>query len=113
VAVAQSVGTLSLSLRSIADNTAELERAIASGDVKVPANANPSQERQMLLAVANRPIDTNTTFATGGDVSRFQRRTVPAKPVQPTATGGAVAPTGPVVRVARGNEVTVVPAGAR
>src|SRR4051812_13999707 len=110
VAVAQSVGTLSLSLRSIADNTAELERAIASGDVKVPANANPSQERQMLLAVANRPIDTNTTFATGGDVSRFQRRTVPAKPVQPTATGGAVAPAGPVVRVARGNEVTVVPA---
>jgi len=112
VAVAQSVGTLSLSLRSIADNTAELERAVASGDVKVPVNADPSQERQMLLAIANRPIDTNTTFSTGGDVSRFQRRTVPAKPVEASA-GGAVAPTGPVVRVARGNEVTVVPAGAR
>ena len=53
---------MSLSLRAIADNTAELERAIAAGDVKVPANADPSQERQMLLAVANRPIDTNTTF---------------------------------------------------
>jgi pilus assembly protein CpaB len=115
VAVAQSVGTLSLSLRAIADNTAELERAIAAGDVKVPANADPSQERQMLLAVANRPIDTNTTFTTGGDVSRFQRRTVPAKPTAPSAAGagGALAPTGPVVRVARGNEVTVVPAGAR
>jgi pilus assembly protein CpaB len=115
VAVAQSVGTLSLSLRAIADNTAELERAIAAGDVKVPANADPSQERQMLLAVANRPIDTNTTFTTGGDVSRFQRRTVPAKPTEPSAAGagGALAPTGPVVRVARGNEVTVVPAGAR
>jgi pilus assembly protein CpaB len=115
VAVAQSVGSLSLSLRSIADNTAELERAIASGDVKVPSNADPSQERQMLLAVANRPIDTNTTFSTGGDVSRFQRRTVPAKPTQPSAAGagGVLAPTGPVVRVARGNEVTVVPAGAR
>ena len=36
----------------------------------------------MLLAVANQPIDTNTTFTTGGDVSRFQRRTVPAKPTQ-------------------------------
>ena len=33
----------------------------------------------MLLAIANRPIDSNTTFSTGGDVSRFQRRTVPGK----------------------------------
>src|SRR3954464_5566413 len=80
IAVAQSMGTLSLSLRSIADNTAELEREVASGQVKVPANANPAQERQMLLAIANRPMDTDTTFTTGGDVSRFQRRTVPARP---------------------------------
>src|SRR3954464_12617868 len=79
LAVAQSLGTLSLSLRSIADNTADLERAVAAGEVKVPANADPSQERQMLLAIANRPSDTNTTFTTGGDVSRFQRRSVPAR----------------------------------
>jgi pilus assembly protein CpaB len=84
IAVAQSLGTLSLSLRSIADNTAELERAVATGDVKVPVNADPAQERQMLLAIANRPIDTNTTFTTGGDVSRFQRRTVPAR-IDPSA----------------------------
>ena len=81
----------------------------------------------MLLALANRPIDTNTTFTTGGDVSRFQRRTVPAK----ISSGGeqiaqamaglgkglgqalAGTPSGPVVRVARGNNVTVVPVGAR
>jgi len=68
VAVAQSLGTLSLSLRSIADNTADLERAVAAGDIKVPAGANPSDEKQMLLAMANRPIDGNTTFSTGGDV---------------------------------------------
>jgi pilus assembly protein CpaB len=80
ISVAQSLGTLSLSLRSIADNSAELERAVAAGDVKVPAGTNPAQERQMLLAAANRPIDTDTTFSTGGDVSRFQRRTVPSKP---------------------------------
>src|SRR6476619_5175742 len=49
VAVSQSIGTLSLSLRSIADNTAELERAVATGQVKVPAGANPADERQMLL----------------------------------------------------------------
>ena len=41
VAVAQSMGTLSLSLRSIADNTAELERAVAAGDVKVERRVRP------------------------------------------------------------------------
>jgi len=123
IAVAQSMGTLSLALRSIADNASELERAVASGDVKVPAGANPAQEKQMLLAIANRPADNNTTYVTGGDVSRFQRRSVPAKTAA-APTSGSVAPgasaaagqpvaTGPVVRVARGNNVTVVPVGAR
>jgi pilus assembly protein CpaB len=130
ITVAQSIGTLSLSLRSIADNTSELERAVAAGDVKVPAGANPAQERQLLLAIANRPNDSNTTFTTGGDVSRFQRRTVPAKPADQMAQamaglgkgigqaiagqpGASPAVTGPVVRIARGNNVTVVPVGAR
>jgi pilus assembly protein CpaB len=116
IAVAQSLGSLSLSLRSIADNGSELERAVAAGDVKVPAGTSPDQEKQMLLAMANRPIDTNTTFSTGGDVSRFQRRTVPAKTASaaPAAqAAGAGLPAGPVVRVARGNDVTVVPVGAR
>jgi pilus assembly protein CpaB len=133
IAVAQSIGQLSLSLRSIADNTADLERAVAAGDIKIPANASPAQERQMLLAYSDRPIDTNTTFTTGGDVSRFQRRTVPAKTAGPGDVmgqamaglakglghaltgdaGGAPVVTGPVVRVARGNSVTVVPVGAR
>ena len=119
IAVAQSLGQLSLSLRSIADNSAELERAVAAGDVKIPANASPAQEKQMLLAYADRPNDSATTFTTGGDVSRFQRRSVPGKPVsaearaRPAAAPGQSAPVGPVVRVARGNEVTVVPVGAR
>ena len=77
IAVAQSLGTLSLSLRSIADNTAELERAVASGEVKLPAGANPAEERRLLLAFANRPQDNNTTYTTGGEVSRFQRSSVP------------------------------------
>ena len=105
IAVAQSIGTLSLSLRSIADNTAELERAVAAGDVKVPANADPAQERQMLLAIANRPIDTNTTFTTGGDVSRFQRRTVPAadalRRVEPGRSAGARRQRAPAPRRCR------------
>jgi pilus assembly protein CpaB len=126
VAVAQSMGTLTLSLRSIADNAAELERAVASGQVRLPAGTNPAEERRLLLLAANRPMDTNTTFTTGGDVSRFQRRTVPSKtqsadPASAMASfaralGGAAgggASSGPAVRVARGNTITVVPVGAR
>jgi pilus assembly protein CpaB len=132
IAVAQSMGTLSLSLRSIADSTSELERAVASGQVKVPQGTNPAEERRLLNAWANRPMDSNTTFVTGGDVSRFQRRTVPAKTAAPADQAGdamtrfanalmgrdgkQAAPqqvTGPTVRVARGNNVTVVPVGAR
>ena len=126
IAVAQTLGSLSMSLRSIADNTAELERAVASGEVKVPAGTNPVEERRLLLAIANQPADNTTTYVTGGDVSRFQRRSIPAKSSDSSgnannsanaSSGGAVAgvsvPVGPVVRVARGNSVTVVPVGAR
>jgi pilus assembly protein CpaB len=127
IAVAQSVGSLSLVLRSIADNAAELERAVASGDVKVPAGTNPAEERKMLLSIANRPADNNTTYVTGGDVSRFQRRSVPGRTSEGQPAGAAQSAnaqsgaaanavgqvSGPVVRVARGNSVTVVPVGAR
>ena len=120
IAVGQSVGTLSLSLRSIADNAAELERAVAAGDVKLPANVDPTKEKTLLLAIANRPADSNTTFTTGGDVSRFQRRTVPARPQNDKGSGSAAAggqgtglPAGPTVKVARGNDVSVVPVGSR
>jgi pilus assembly protein CpaB len=123
ISVAQTIGQLSLSLRSLADNNAELERAIASGEVSVPEGQDPRAERQMLLAVASRPVDTNTTYTVGSDVSRFQRSTVPGRPRENNNnSGGNSAPNsagipgdrvGPVVRVARGNIVTVVPVGAR
>ena len=121
IAVAQRVGSLSLSLRSLADNTAELERAIAAGEVEVPEGEDPRAERSMMLAVANRPIDGPSTYTVGADVSRFQRSTVPARTSgndqngqsngAPAGVGGQL--EGPVVRVARGNNVTVVPVGAR
>ena len=128
IAVAQSLGQLSLSLRSIADNNAELEKAIASGEVTVPAGKDDKGARQMMLAIATRPVDTNTTYTTGGDVSRFQRSTVPGKqsqgpqfgastpqPGMPGAgvPGAPALPTGPVVRIARGNSVTITPAGGK
>lgn len=121
IALAQALGQLSLSLRSIADNNAELERAIAAGEVSVGDAKDPKAEKQMLLAVASRPIDSDTTFVTGGDVSRFARRTVPGMSAPATATSAPAAPaaavpgfsTGPVVRIARGNAVTEVPVGGR
>jgi pilus assembly protein CpaB len=110
IAVAQSVGSLSLSLRSLSDTSSDVDQAVASGNIKIPAGTSPDAERQMLNAFANRPIDTDTTFTTGGDVSRFQPRTVQkAAP----AAGSAAAYSGPVVRIARGNDVSVVPVGVR
>jgi pilus assembly protein CpaB len=137
IAVAQKIGDLSLSLRSIADNSAELERAIASGEVKVPHTDDPKAERQMLLAIASQPSDGVSTYTTGSDVSRYQRSTVPGTKSKATpadkmadamnnlalaavgqAPAGASAapssaPTGPTVRVSRGNSITIVPVGAK
>ncbi|WP_347270146.1 Flp pilus assembly protein CpaB [Rhizorhabdus histidinilytica] len=117
IAVAQTIGQLSLALRSIADDRAELEERIANGEIKLPAQADPKAERQMLLEIASRPIDTNTTYTVGADVSRYQRSSVPAKTggdAAPAAAASApAAPTGPVVRVARGNMITVSTVGAK
>ena len=135
VSVAQTIGTLSLVLRSIADNQAELERAIASGEIEIPDNATPEEEERILRTAMGRPVDRGTTFQTGGDVSRFQRKTLPADEAaarkrrqaeeraaqlaQQRALAAARASgrnltgagaTGPVVRVIRGkkaNEVSV------
>ncbi|WP_128892002.1 Flp pilus assembly protein CpaB [Erythrobacter sp. HKB08] len=122
VAVAQTIGTLSLSLRSIADNQGELEKAIAAGDVKVPDDATPEEEEAILRQAMSRPIDKSSSFVTGGDVSRFQRSSVPPKesrssraapaPSYGGSSGYASAPSvpsGPSVRVTRGKTTTEVP----
>ncbi|HEX8302917.1 Flp pilus assembly protein CpaB [Sphingomonas sp.] len=128
IAVAQTVGTLSLSLRSIADNQGELEEAIASGQVSVPDGTDPKAEKAMIARAAARPQEGNTTFATGADVSRFQRSSVPGKPKEerggmgamPMGPGGSPFPggaapvqPGPTVTITRGNTVTVVPLGGK
>src|SRR3990167_4602155 len=93
VAVAQTIGTLSLSLRSIADSQSELERAIAQGDVKIPDGVSPQEEEKLLREAMKRPSEGATTSQTGGDVSRFQRRTVGTTTVAPApAAGGPGAP---------------------
>lgn len=121
VAVAQTVGTLSLSLRAIADSEAELERAIAAGEIKVPDDATPEEEEKLLRQAMARPIDQGSTYVTGGDVSRFQRSSMPAmRPAAPEpasmgvpSAGGDSAPvrSGPTVRVTRGKTTVEVPVG--
>jgi pilus assembly protein CpaB len=112
IAVAQTIGTLSLSLRALADSQSDLDRAIAEGTVKVPDGLGKDAEDKLLRKASKNIHDGPTTFVTGGDVSRFQRSTLPPQnaPSAP-ASGGAAAPadTGPAVRVFRGQAVTVQP----
>lgn len=118
VTVAETIGQLSLSLRSLADNQSELDKMVASGAVKLPEGATKDQEDRILTQAMNRPVEGPTTFQTGGDVSRFQRSTVPAAaPRQmaaaPAMSAGAppVVRLGPVVRVTRGKSTEVVSVG--
>lgn len=139
IAVAQSLGKISLSLRSIADTQAELEKAIAQGEISLPPGTDAKGEREIITQMASRPIDRGTTMTPGSQVSRFS-------PSRPSASGLAAAvqkaqqeviiekikesgtalkagattnaqgqivnkPIGPVVRVVRGDKVTEQPVG--
>ena len=79
ITVAQSIGTISLSLRSLADNAAELEQAMAAGEINIPEGATADQEAAIMRSLAQRPTSGKSTYTTGGDVSRFQRSTIPAQ----------------------------------
>lgn len=132
VAVAQTIGTLSLSLRSLADSQGQLDQVLASGDFKLPEGATKQEEEKLLRQAASRPVEGATTYVTGGDVSRFQRSSRPmtseqaaAKALSAYARSAAVAPSrsygsapaaapapsGPVVRVTRGKTTSEEPVG--
>lgn len=121
IAVAQTVGSLSMSLRSMADTPADLDTAIAGADVDLPDGTSPAAEKAILAKLAAQPVDRGTTYSTGADVSRYQRSSVPPKPeesVPPVmaangAPVGTVAFKGPTIRVARGTTVTEVPVGGK
>jgi pilus assembly protein CpaB len=109
ITVAQSIGTLSLSLRSIADNAAELEQALASGSINVPEGASAAEEQRIIASLSKQPTIERGSFSTGGQVSRFQRNTIPAQlPVAVALEQARVAREvtkvvkGQVVRVSRG-----------
>lgn len=123
IELAQTLGTLSLSLRSIADNASQLEEAIASGAVSVGDGKN---EKAAIAQATSQPQSGSSSYAVGGDISRFQRKTVPAQNAMgPAAPGAAPVPggapafpggaatRGPVVRVVRGSDVTEVSVGGK
>jgi len=117
ITVAQTVGALSMSLRALTDNNQELEQALASGEIDAPQSNDPNAEKTMMATLASRPLDKGS-FVTGADVSRYQRRSVPGKPVESGGTaapGGVVGPSGngPIVRVARGAQVEAVALGGK
>lgn len=125
IAVAQDMGKLSLALRPLAESVGELEAAIASGAINVPAGTDTAAEKKMLAEAAARPTASRSSATTGGDVSRFWvpvRGRVRAPSSQPENKGGyapssegrqTAVPTGPVVRVTRGDKMTEVPVGGK
>ncbi|MBO9575940.1 MAG: Flp pilus assembly protein CpaB [Sphingobium sp.] len=118
ISVAQTIGAISLSLRSLADNGEELEEALASGEIDAPKAGDPNGEKKMLAALAARPSDRAATYSTGADVSRYQRSSVPGKPQQPgpgtaVGAGNGSLGTGPVIHIARGTAVQTVEVGRK
>ena len=125
IAVAQGMGRLSLALRPLAESAGELDAAIASGEIEVPASGGTAAERKMLAQAAARPVASRSSATTGGDVSRFWipvRGRVSAPPKQTDNRGssapvyngrGISVPAGPVVRVTRGDKMTEVPVGGK
>lgn len=105
IEVAQTLGSLSLALRSLADDQVELEQATA---VRTMKPGGPAK------SPANRPEESATSYSTGGDVSRFARRTVPAAgPAPGSPVPGGALPLGPTIRIARGNALSVEALGQK
>jgi pilus assembly protein CpaB len=128
IAVSQSMGKLSLSLRPLAENAGDIDAAIASGAVSVPTTGKAADERRMLSSVSNRPTSNKANAVSGGDVSRYWIP-VSARPRGGAPRGGRgggggdyagapsssgipgggaaipAAPRGPTVRVVRGDQV--------
>ncbi len=125
IEVAQQGGALSLVLRSLADNQSDLDHAIANGSVKLPEGATRADEARALASAKGNPgnagatgpgsrttlmggrlsdgaaIQPSSSFATAGDVSRFQRRGLPSNIVRGPAPGSEV-------RVMRGKDSEAV-----
>lgn len=133
IAVAQTMGTLSLSLRSLADNSSELDQAIAMGQIKIPTGASKADEEKIIKQAMSKPMEsTSNSFVTGGDVSRFQPKNtgmadaasaanamgkamasiISQAPRTTVNARGPVFISSPVVRVTRGKDTQDVAVGS-
>lgn len=111
ISVAMTIGTISLSLRALAEDQSELEQALASGKLNMPKGASEAEEAALIASMNKQPSAGPSSYATGGQVSRFQRTSVPAitpvqKAVEQARVGqqsenAARAARGPVIRVYR------------
>lgn len=127
IAVAQNMGRLSLALRPLAESAGDLDAAIASGEVNVPTKGGTAAEKKMLAEAAARPSSGRSSATTGGDVSRFwvpvsgrvqaprqeQSNYYGGRPAPSMGGAAPAAPSGPVVRVTRGDKMTEVPVGGK
>jgi len=117
IEVAQTLGGLSLALRSLADDRSEFDRATAMAGHAPKLAGGRGPDRDPAMVAPNASVEGATTFSTGGDVSRFARRTLPRAGRAPRArmqagpAPSAATPTGPTIRIARGNVVSAEPIG--
>src|SRR3546814_9694153 len=51
----------------LADNSSELDAAIAGSDVDLPDGSNSSTEKKLLASIAARPVDKGSTYSTGAE----------------------------------------------
>jgi pilus assembly protein CpaB len=100
IAVSQTIGQISLTLRALADTRQDLDAAIANGNVNLPNGNDPGAEKRALTTIASRPQDGPSGYSTGGDVSRFARRSMPPRKVVPQV--------GAIVRVSHGGSIEQV-----
>jgi pilus assembly protein CpaB len=120
ISVAMTIGTISLSLRSLADNQTELEQALATGQVNIPKGASAAEEQAIIASTQRQPTSGPGSYATGGQVSRFQRSSIPAittlqkarESVQITKQVEQIT-KGPTVRVSRAGSTSEVPLDRR
>ena len=123
-----------------ANGGANIDRAIASGALTIPANASRQDEERLIAQSSAAASDDAGSYVTGGDVSRFLRRSGPhmlaggmlagdrvgsgtSGPMRAASTAMSAAESPPpraslwrggaVVTVTRGKDVTPVSVGGQ
>ncbi|MEM8826541.1 MAG: Flp pilus assembly protein CpaB [Pseudomonadota bacterium] len=108
IAVARELGTLSFSLRSIAETRAELEDAIARGLIEVGDDQDVAADLAMELAAEQVADASGSTYTSASEISRFAVGENGPQRVVSKNSGGLAVAEGPKVRVTRGPAISTV-----